>query len=35
MELIIEEIGVALLGLVAGSAVIYMFMQLLDYATAF
>lgn len=35
MELIVEEFGMAFLGLIAGGAVIFMFVQLLDYVTAF
>lgn len=35
LEIIVEEVGQALLGLLSGSAVIYMFMQLLNMVTAF
>lgn len=35
LEIIIEEIGQALLGLLGGVAVIYMFVGLLDMVTAF
>lgn len=35
MELIVEELGMAFLTLIAGGAVIYMFVELLNYVTAF
>ena len=35
MELLVEELGQALLGLAAGMAVIYMLAQLLGAVTAF
>lgn len=35
LEIIVEEVGQALLGLLGGSAVIYMFVQLLNMVTAF
>lgn len=35
LEIIVEEVGQALLGLLGGIAVIYMFAQLLNMVTAF
>ncbi len=35
LEMIVEEIGQALLGLLAGGAVIAMFVKMLDFVTAF
>lgn len=35
MKIIVEEYGQALLGLIAGYAVINMFVKLLDYVTSF
>lgn len=35
MKIIVEEVGQALLGLMTGSAVIIMFVRLLDYVTSF